>query len=1034
MRKRILKAFVLPFLTSLVFFNLLSITFFETSAVALPDILPSSLMYAGFNNGVITNDAYSFNSKDAVFDPNGKINQGLYVVGSLSGHAFLSTAQPIIQSRRGSVTFWVKLDSAYQAESMISVTPGPAAVRIDATPGASGQLTIFIDFDGVGVGGGPGGVRDTVASDVFDFEPSVWHHFAWTWQGTHHKLYRDGVKVVDKTAISAMPAVMNGSFNIGGGSTLASPTLDELAIYNFPMNDAEVAASYAKTDSSPTSAIGTHGVDVMMQWAPGEGRVVVQADAGNEFAVRAASYAVDVSRDGEAIASFGLPAPVSGFAQGAYSFGDVLQPGSYSAQVRILDSNGNLLDAVSADAFTVPTTTWLGNDLGVAPVGSVQAPWTPVAVAGNALSVWGRVYDLTGGWGLPQQITSQGNQLLASPIDLDFDIGSGPFRLSPQSVAVTSIANDRVTWQGSAFGNGIQATVDGSLEYDGMMLLKLTLAPTAGPVNVNTIKLQTSLPADRAKYYSWASSASWQVQSYDPGVPAASGVFFSNRQPGAVDKIPLIPSIVLSDDNSGLEWFADNLQNWSVNQSMADTTPFQILTVDPDQTVRLENDFASLPFVLNAPITITFGYEATPMRPLPVDWRTMQIGEVNNGTPALPNVFALLWSFPDDPIRGQPCEYWDVYALTPGSCTSVAADTAAVYNSEQAARVGGVYVTPYTQQHTLRGPGNVAPNDTNSVLGFLNFEFANPDNFGTIGYVSMPTRGARDFWLSSMDYNLSSGIISSVYVDEPYYSANISAPLVGGSGYLDPSLISRNGYNSFGVRTELKRLRQLFLDHGKRPAIWIDASNGYVAPHMWAFADIVSDGEGLFVLQPTDPDWIDLYYTPKGINWLKGISRTQKYGWVQGFLDEVRVYNDPSYRAQYRAMLAMLTLFDIIPTSNPWMSDWTAYEQARVNFGMLNTQASFHPYWDNQNAITSNSPDVVCSYHAVANARLAHCANLGAVDYVGAIAIDQGALGVVGAITATDGETNADLGYANGIVPQLTIGRHDYRIIQINGQ
>lgn len=139
---------------STVLLNLFFIVFFGTSASAA-DIAPRSLMYAGFNNGNITNDGYSFNSLDAVFDSKGKIDQGLYVVSSLwPGHTFLSTPQPIIQSQRGSIAFWVKVDAMDPVESAISVVLGPALIRVNATPGTNGRLTIFIDFDGAGPGGG----------------------------------------------------------------------------------------------------------------------------------------------------------------------------------------------------------------------------------------------------------------------------------------------------------------------------------------------------------------------------------------------------------------------------------------------------------------------------------------------------------------------------------------------------------------------------------------------------------------------------------------------------------------------------------------------------------------------------------------------------------------------------------------------------------------------------------------------------------------------------------------------------------------
>jgi len=990
---------------------------------ATVDIPPASLLYAGFNNGVVTTSAVNLGS-GAVFDSSGKIGQGLSVPSSS-----LSSSNPVLLSRRGTLAFWVRLNATGDMDSVISEYPGPPYWKVNVTSGSSGQLSIFFAFDGAYAG--TGAVQDTLASDTFNFVVGDWHHFVWTWQGTHHRLYRDGALVTDRTMISPMPTTMGANFRIGGGNGSGTATLDELAVYNYAFNLADVAASYSAQVSNPISASGTHGLDLVAQWAPGNGNVLIMADAGSDFATRASSYSVTVVRDGSSVTTGTISNLTSGFGQALIPVTIPLAAGTYTAQVALKDSNGSTLATQTTSSFTVPATSWLGNTLGIAPAGSVQGPWTAISVNETALSVWGRTYTLTGGWGLPQQITSQGANLLAAPVDVDFDMGSGKFNLTPQSLAITSNADDVVTWTGVATGNGIKATINGSLEYDGMMLIRLTLEPLAAPVTIQTMKLQTAMTAARAKYFSWAADTTGQVQAYDPGVPSAPGVVFTNTAAslgGHFYKTRLLPSITLSDDNSGLEWFADNIGGWSVDANINGSTPFQQLVVDSNTNVRLENSFATQPMSLARPVTITFGYEATPIKPLPADWRAMQIGNVG-GAPAISGLFSVSWSWPDGAIRGQPTSVWRSYALTPGSYSTIAADTSTVVSRQAILHGNGVYVVPYTQQHTAIAPSVTAPNDTDTVLGFLVQEASNPDGSGTIGYISMPTRGINDYWLSSFDYNLTQGAADGIYIDEPYYANNITAALISGSGFTDSLLINRNGYNSLGVRSYLKRLRQLFVSHGKRPVVWIDASTGYVAPHMWAFADFVSDGEGIG-FSDGGPDFVDRYNTTAGLNWLRGISRGEKYGWNQTFLDYVSCcVSAANLNASYRAMTAMLQLFDITPNGH-YISQWANYMQPRVSFGITAAGVTFTGYWSNSQIVPNNTAQ--CSYYKAPNKVLAHCANLSGSAYSGTVTFNAAALGLNGTVAAVDAESGSAIPVANGTFP-LSINRHDYRVVKLTG-
>lgn len=293
----------------------------------------------------------------------------------------------------------------------------------------------------------------------------------------------------------------------------------------------------------------------------------------------------------------------------------------------------------------------------------------------------------------------------------------------------------------------------------------------------------------------------------------------------------------------------------------------------------------------------------------------------------------------------------------------------------------------------------------------------------------MPSRGQSDYWLSSFDYNLSQSVADAVYIDEPYYSATVSASLITGAGFTDSTLINRNGFSSLQMREQFKRLRQLFIDHGRRPFVWIDASNGFVAPHMWAFVEAISDGEGIG-FSDGSPDFVDRYNTKSGIDWLMGISRAAKYGWVSAFLDEITCcvtsMNQPAF---YRSMIAMLQLHDVSPVGS-FVQNWVNYMQPRVNFNITAPEVSFTGYWNN----TAIIPDTTakCSYYSATNKVLAHCANLSATAYSGNVGFNAAALGLSGTITAKDAETGTAVQITNGSFP-LTIGSHNYRVIQLTG-
>ena len=422
------------------------------------------------------------------------------------------------------------------------------------------------------------GRKISVATNAFNCAVGDWHHIIWTWQGCHHCLYLDGELSAEKDVVSHMPYAMAGAGHqrVSLNAPVNGPgTMCELGVYNFAFNKTDVTTAHTATESGAITPSGRYGLYVGAQWAPGERQVLVSADAGNAFASRTSSFDIAIQRDGSTLATSTITALHGGY---GYSFVPVPAPfsaGDYVAHVTAKDSNGDVLTQADSTTFTMPSIPWLGNTLGISTPGAVQSPWTAIETEGAMLSVWGRTYTFTGGWGLPQQIISKGENLLAAPIDIDFDIGSGAFQLMVQSLKINTIAEDVVTWTGTATRNGIKGTIHGRLEYDGMVLLKLTLEPISSPVRISAIKLQTRMLADRAKYFSRAAT-SGQVLAYDTGVPKSLGTFWNPSG--------FFPSIVVSDDDRGLEWFADDMANWSVSRN----NDLQSLTVDENTNIRLQ--------------------------------------------------------------------------------------------------------------------------------------------------------------------------------------------------------------------------------------------------------------------------------------------------------------------------------------------------------------------------------------------------------------------------------------------------------------
>ncbi|HCU35852.1 MAG TPA: hypothetical protein DGT21_10470 [Armatimonadetes bacterium] len=185
---------------------------------------------------------------------------------------------------------------------------------------------------------------------------------------------------------------------------------------------------------------------------------------------------------------------------GGFGIEDV-PPGSYRLTTRLSDAEGREIALSSRDVLIAPTPEWFGNTLGKSDV--VLPPFTPVRAGagptGVRVSLWNREYDFGAG-GLPTQLRTAGEQMLAAPASVALICGgqSIDLKLQPAELASSTDTAAVVAAPPAVGGPSFSSTT--TTEFDGMMKLDFTLDPGPGPLVVDRFTLSFPFVQRRALY------------------------------------------------------------------------------------------------------------------------------------------------------------------------------------------------------------------------------------------------------------------------------------------------------------------------------------------------------------------------------------------------------------------------------------------------------------------------------------------------------------------------------------------------------
>jgi len=247
------------------------------------------------------------------------------------------------------------------------------------------------------------------------------------------------------------------------------------------------------------------------------------------------------------------------------------------------------------------------------------APWTPVTVkadpSGVEVGVWGRSYKLANAV-LPTSMVSAGEEILAAPVRLVGQVSGKPIVWKRGGNFVFAADKSQAVVSGWQAGDELIVNTTTRIEFDGLMRVDLVVLPQrkATP-KLEQLWLEVPLKRPRASLF-----------HYFPGR------WGSARNSGAIPEkglvLPFRPFAWLGREDSGLGWFAESDKDW---QPQAADRALEIVPQAGEVLLRLR----LLDSTARLPITFTFGFQATPVKPWPKDfheWRIWHVPQLGVGS------------------------------------------------------------------------------------------------------------------------------------------------------------------------------------------------------------------------------------------------------------------------------------------------------------------------------------------------------------------------------------------------------------------
>jgi hypothetical protein len=337
-----------------------------------------------------------------------------------------------------------------------------------------------------------------------------------------------------------------------------------------------------------------------------------------------------------------------------------LKEGEYEIVVNLK----GIKTAPAVFGFVRHTFDWEGNKMGRSNI--VVKPFTPIKVSGRDISTVLRTHKMNE-LCLWDQVTSLDKPLLKSPMEVKALIDKKETTLRGSSFRIER-STDTLAVMSSRWSAGpLTGSAKAEWDYDGMMKWTLTIEPCKQEVE----RLYLKVPLYNPLMPLMHTCADGIRFNYAGSVPDGQGVVWDGTKAGKNSIIgTYVPYIWVGAEERGLSVFGENDRGWITDHKR----PLQEMSRE-DDTLSLVLNLISVPATIDKSRTITVGFQATPVKPMPEDWRRWVYGAGCWLVPAKYNVKRIsfmgscyYWGS-EDPAselypRGHDLTLWEKFAET----------------------------------------------------------------------------------------------------------------------------------------------------------------------------------------------------------------------------------------------------------------------------------------------------------------------------------------------------------------------------------
>ena len=617
-----------------------------------------------------------------------------------------------------------------------------------------------------------------------------------------------------------------------------------------------------------------------------------------------------------------------------------LAPGKYKVYVMFQDYNGSVLATLSDEYTKYPDTppAWAGNKIGI--TDAVPYPWNPIETTKNSVKCWGREYVFDKGI-LPTQIKSAGKELLASPIRLTGSINGKKVQAVFSDFKWKRKAKNKVDILAEGKLDDVKVATDISVEYDGFMWINLSLDSTAS-VRLDNLALEIPFRKEYATLRNFGDYRLGRTGELPDEI---------SRKNLEKDK----PIFWIGGNSEGLQWFAEGMSGWHIKN--LDSS----LEVVPQQNIVIARlNIVDTGFDLNHSRKVSFGFQATPVKPEPAGWRNWRIC-YKTAMPWNTVIWFTEWT--------ELFNYMDTARLNSTKIESLK-------RLQRAGKTVSPYaaltcVSPLSPEYKYYGgEWEKHPLPWNRILSDSSLD---PQNrTWAHNMICMNSSSYRDFYIWKLNHTVTQLNLEGLYFDwaVPYMCNNEEH----GCGYRDDSGVLHPTFSVLGARELAKRIYSILKQNVYSPkSVITHHMSGEVCMPVHAFADIMIDGENLTSAVAREESYykclpIDKFQAEYAHQWGSVpvlLAEFKRGTWLFNSHERAAFWDTDAAKTPINHLLGLVLVHDGICYSNWNDVNQDAIWRIQDDFGW-DDKVEFLPYWNNSDHVTILSPknrDVVVSIY-----------------------------------------------------------------------